>query len=308
MSSMPSFYDPSKVGALYVPQVQAAITEGQAVGLAPASDDHPRVALLLVDVQVDFVHEDGALSVPGAIGDTRRTVEWIYRNIADITTIAASLDSHTPIQIFYPTWWVNQQGEHPLPYTAITLEDVESGRWNPVFEVEWSRQYVRKLNAQAKKVLMIWPYHTMIGTPGQALTPALYEAIAYHSAARQTQPIFLAKGSIAKTEHYSILEPEVKVPDHLLGGLNTDFLSILDEHDLIYVAGQAKSHCVLETVTSLAHYFATEPEKIARMRFLIDCTSSVQHPEIDFDAMAEEELARFEAKGMRLVRSTEPIG
>jgi nicotinamidase-related amidase len=305
---MPALYNAAQVGKLYVPDAQAAITAGQAANLPPARDDRQRIALLLVDAQVDFIHEDGALAVPGAVADTRRTIEWLHHNVHRVTTIAASLDSHTPIQIFYPTWWVNDRGEHPAPFTPISADEVRSGRWQPVFEAAWSREYVNKLEAQAKKVLMIWPYHTMIGTPGQALTPALYEAIVYHSAARQAQPIFLSKGNIDKTEHYSILEPEVKVPDQPLGGLNTDFLGILAEHDLIYVAGQAKSHCVLETVTSLARYFASDPDKLTRMRFLIDCTSSVQHPEIDFDAMAEAELKRFEAQGMRMVRSTEPIG
>jgi len=41
---------------------------------------------------------------------------------------------------------------------------------------------------------------------------------------------------------------------------------------------------------------------------LTDCMSSVAHPEIDFDALAEETLARYAAQGLRLVRSTEPIG
>ncbi len=264
--------------------------------------------LLLVDAQVDFIHPDGALSVPGAVDDTRRTIEWLYHNIGQVTAVAASLDSHTPIQIFYPTWWAAPDGSPPAPFTLITADDVQQGRWKPLFEPEWSVQYVQALEAQAKKVLTIWPFHTMIGTPGQTLTPALYEAIAYHAGARQAQPIFLTKGAIPKTENYSILEPEVKVPDHPLGDLNRQFLDMLATYDLIYIAGQAKSHCVLETATSIMRYFAGQPDVIARLRFLIDCTSSVVHPQIDFDALANAALAQFEAQGLRLVRSTDPVG
>jgi nicotinamidase/pyrazinamidase len=304
-----SFYDPAKAGTLYVPDVAGAIQSGRSAGLKPASEDVKRVVLILVDAQVDFIHVDGALSVPGAVDDTRRTVEWLLRNAGEITTLVASLDTHMPLQIFFPTWWVDSSGHNPSPFTAITAADVDRGVWQPTEEPDWSRQYVHQLEEQAKKTLMIWPYHTMMGTPGQSITPALYEAIAYHSAARSTQPIFLAKGSIARTEHYSILEPEVKVPDEPLGELNVPLLETLSAYDLIYVAGQAKSHCVLETVSSLYHYFAEHaPGKVSRWRFLEDCTSSVAHPEIDFDAMADRELEKYRARGMRLVKSTDPIG
>ncbi len=305
--TFPDFYSPDRIGTLYIPQTAAALAAGQAAHLRPAAQDRRRVLLLLVDTQVDFIHPDGALSVPGAVADTRRTIEWLYRDLDQISTIAVSLDSHTPIQIFYPTWWINDRGEHPAPFTPIGSEDVRQGRWKPLIEPDWSVDYVRRLEEQAKKVLMIWPYHTMIGTPGQAITPALYEAIAYHAGARQAQPIFLTKGSIPETEHYSILEPEVKIPGHPLGEANTAFLDMLRAYDLIYIAGQAKSHCVLETVASIARAFAQEPDLMSRLRLLIDCTSSVAHPQIDFDAIANEALAAYARQGMKLVRSDDPI-
>ena len=308
MNSFPDFYQPARVGTLYVPDSSAAVLAGQQAQMPAAAHDEQRVILLLVDPQVDFIHEDGALSVPGAVADTRRTIEWLYRNATQVTATAASLDSHIPNQIFYPTWWVGPSGQHPAPATVITGEDVDTKRWQPVFEQEWSTTYVQKLSTQAKKALMIWPYHTMIGTPGHAISPALYEAITYHAAARRSQPTYLHKGTIPKTEHYSLLEPEVKVPEHPEGNLNTGFIGMLASYDLIYVAGQAKSHCVLETLTSIMRHFARQPDQIAKWRVLIDCTSSVVHPEINFDALANETLASFEAQGLRLVTSNDPIG
>jgi nicotinamidase-related amidase len=148
----------------------------------------------------------------------------------------------------------------------------------------------------------------MIGAPGNAIVPSLFEAIIFHGAARHTQPRFLVKGSIPQTENYSILEPEVKIANHPLGGLNTDFLDELAKNDLIYVAGQAKSHCVLETMRSITGYFKDQSEVLKKIRFLMDCTSSVQHPEIDFETIANEELKRMEKLGIQLVQSTDPIG
>jgi nicotinamidase-related amidase len=75
------------------------------------------------------------------------------------------------------------------------------------------------------------------------------------------------------------------------------------------MAGQAKSHCVLETVTSLVRYFGErDPEFVSRWRLLEDCTSSVVHPEIDFEALANEQLGRFEALGLRRVLISDPVG
>lgn len=301
----PAFYNPALVGQAYAPRIAEAVAAGRAAELASSRDDRQRSILLLVDMQVDFIHTDGALSVPGAITDTQRTIEWLFDHLGQLTTIAASLDSHLPLQIFSSAWWVDADGQHPTPYTVITSADVAAGRWLPLYEAEWSRIYVERLEQQARKELMIWPYHTLLGTPGHALTPALYEAIAFHSAARQSQPVFLTKGTIPKTEHYSILEPEVKVPDQPMGDLNIAFLEMLASYDRVYIAGQAKSHCVLETVASIMRHFARHPRVIAKMRVLMDCTSSVQHPTIPFDALADETFARFAQQGLTLIRSTD---
>lgn len=306
--TLPAFYNPSDVGTSFIPDVNSAVDAGHALNLPPARQDDRKIALILVDMQVDFIHPDGALYVPGAVQDSKRIVEWIYHHVGDITRIYASLDSHYPIQIFSPTWWQGEDGRHPYPYTIVTSEEVQNGIWKPIYEVEWSKQYVSELENQHKKELMIWPYHTLVGTPGHDLTPSLYEAISYHTAARQAQPHFITKGEIAKTEHYSMLEPEVKVPEHPQGTLNENFLNALKEFDLVYIAGEAKSHCVLETVNSIMSFFSKQPDFIGKIRILSDGMSSVQHPEIDFDAMADEVFIQHQANGLTLTTTEEALG
>src|SRR5579859_367507 len=303
----PSLYDPEKVGQLYVPDVAGFYEAGQHTYLLPAVQDKPRILAWLVDVQVDFVFPApvGHLSVPNAVEDTRRTVEWLYRNVQSITHIAASLDTHFPFHIFYPSWWQNDQGEHPAPYTIVSAEDVHSGKWKAVTEPEWSRYYVDTLESGGKKQLMIWPFHCIEGTVGRALVPALSEAIVYHSAARMDQPTYLPKGTIAQTEFYSVVEPEVKYPDHPEGRLNTRFLEIVEGFDLIYIAGQARSHCVLETMHSIVrHFSANNSDVLGKIRFLNDCTSSIP----GFEETTEAQLKRFEAQGVIMVDSTAPLG
>lgn len=310
MSSMafPEFYNPTDIGTQFIPDVNRAVESGRNLNLAPADADTHKVALVLVDMQVDFIHPNGALYVPGAVEDSKRIVEWLYRNVAQVTKVYASLDSHYPIQIFSPTWWQGADGKHPYPYTVITSKDVKNHTWTPIYEPEWSVDYVKELENQHRKELMIWPYHTLVGTPGHDLTPSLYEAISYHTAARQAQPQFITKGEIAKTEHYSMLEPEVKVSEHPQGTLNTTFLDDLKEFDLIYIAGEAKSHCVLETVNSIMMYFRGQADFISKIRILYDGMSSVAHPKIDFDAIANETFRQHQNNGLTLITTKDEIG
>lgn len=305
MSRFPSFFDPQRIGTLSIPDTVHIAQEAAAAGLPPASGDARTIHLLLIDMQVDFCHPNGSLYVPGALGDVQRVVEFIYRNAAQITQITCSLDSHLPSQIFSPNWWADADGNHPAPFTIVTAQDVQSGRWRPLVEPDWSKEYVARLEQQAKKLLTIWPYHVLIGSPGHMLDPELWSAVVWHALARQTQPRWLAKGSEPRTEHYSIIQPEVPAPGMPGGGKNQALLDELAEADLILVAGEAMSHCVLETVEDIVEAFSGRPELLRRVHLLRDCTSPVVHPEIDFGAIAAARLAEFERMGVRLVDSTD---
>jgi nicotinamidase-related amidase len=304
--AFPDCYDPENVSRIFEPDLQRAYSTGLSQLQRPSSEDQPRILAWLIDMQIDFVFPApiGRLPVPGALDDARRTIEWLYLNVQHITQIAASLDTHSPFQIFYPTWWKNAEGGHPAPYTVITLKDVEQQRWLPVTEPAWSVYYLKMLEEVGKKQLMIWPFHCMEGTAGRALVPALSEAIMFHSGARMAQPVYLPKGTIAQTEFYSVVEPEVKYDKHPEGNINTRFLEIVSQFDLIYVAGQARSHCVLETMNSVMRHFASQPEIINKLRFLDDCTSSIP----GYEETTEVQLQRFAQNGMHLVRSTDPVG
>jgi nicotinamidase/pyrazinamidase len=303
--ALPAFVQQPRVTELYDPDLQKAYQTGLNDMRKPASQDSPKVLAWLIDMQIDFIYPApiGRLPVPNAPEDARRTIDWLYRNVHQITQIAASLDTHTPFQIFYPSWWKNANGDHPAPYTIITADDVRKGVWRPLAEPVWSVRYLDDLESVGKKQMMIWPFHCMEGTTGRALIPALSEAIMYHSGARLAQPTYLTKGTIAHTEFYSVVEPEVKYSKHPEGGLNTRFLDMVAQFDLIYIAGQARSHCVLETMQSVMRHFANSPDVIRKLRFLDDCTSSIP----GFEKSTEAQLQKFVAQGMRLVRSTDAI-
>ena len=307
MDNFPDFYDPRRIGALFYPDKAAIAAAALETNFTPAAADKFKTHLVIIDMQVDFCHQQGSLNVPGSLGDIQRLTEFIYRNAGILTNITCSLDSHLPFQIFHPAWWADAAGNHPAPFTLITWDDIKQGKWRPLIAPAASTSYVKQLEKQAKKQLTIWPYHVMIGSIGNMLDQELWSAIFWHSLARKSQPAWLTKGSIPLTEHYSIIQPEVPVPDHPLGGKNKAFLDTLAEADAIVIAGEAESHCVLETVEDLVEDFGSDPETLRKIYFLRDCTSPVLHPDIDFHAIALARFAEFERMGVNFIDSTAPL-
>jgi nicotinamidase/pyrazinamidase len=307
MKDFPPFYHPDRIGTLFYPNAERIASEAVAANLPPSAAGAPTIHLLIVDMQVDFCHEQGALYVPGAVQDVGRVIEFIYRNAEHITDITCSLDSHLPFQIFHPAWWVDQRGAHPAPFTMISHEAVQSSKWRPLRAPDWSAAYVRRLQEEAKKELVIWPYHVPIGGIGNALDPELWSAVFWHAIARGSQPTWWTKGSIPETEHYSIIGPEIPVPHHPQGNKSQELLDKLAQYDHVFIAGEAASHCVLETLEDLVQEFGDRPELLKRFRILRDCTSPVSHPDVDFAAIADAEFAGYEQKGLQFVNSTDPL-
>jgi len=307
MASFPGFYDPHRIGTLFYPDAATIAAQAEAAGLEPAAQDTRQVMLLVVDMQVDFCHAEGALYVPGAVADIQRLIEFIYRNAEVLTRITCSLDSHYPFQIFHPAWWVDSAGKHPAPFTLIAAEDVDSQHWRPVFHPAWSREYVHRLQRDAKKQLTIWPYHVPVGGVGNALDPELWSAVFWHAIARRSQPTWWVKGGNPRTEHYSIIRPEITEDEQSADRPGQDLIRSIEELDALIIAGEAESHCVLETVEDLVEVFRDRPDQLSKIRVLMDCTSPVRHPEIDFHAIALSRFRDFERLGLRLATSAEPI-
>ena len=307
MTQLPEFYDPDRIGTVFYPDVAAIEAAATSARLPPRAVSGRQAYLLIVDMQIDFCHKDGSLYVPGAEDDVRRITEFIYSNAEKIGQITCSLDSHVPKQIFSPSWWADAKGRHPEPYTVIPAGEVEDGRWMPLEMPEWSLYYVRELERRARKQLVIWPYHVLIGSVGHTLDPELWSAVMWHSLARRVQPHWIVKGSIPQTEHYSIVQPEIDVDGHPDAVKNQALLDSLAAADAVYVAGEAESHCVLESLEDIVAEFSRQPGLLSKVALLEDCTSPVVHPQIDFHAIAQERLNEFARKGLRLVTSRDPL-
>jgi nicotinamidase-related amidase len=330
---VPPHFRPEKADEIWKVDYAARASEAEAWasenGIKHPSADSPRIGLLLVDCQNTFCIPDHELFVAGrsgsgAVDDNRRLCEFIYRNLGRITEITATLDTHTALQIFHPIFWVDEQGRHPEGgATQITLADVEERRWRPNPAVadslaagdsrwldRYARHYTRRVT-EGRYPLMVWPYHSMLGSIGHALVSIVDEAVFFHSIARQTAARFEVKGDNPLTENYSVLSPEVTLGPEAekIAEPNLDLFNHLMEFDAIVVAGQAASHCVAWTLHDmLTAIQARDPELAGRVYILEDCMSSVVVPGVvDFTDDAAEALEMFQAEGMRLVRSTDPV-
>ncbi len=288
-------------------------------GLSAAAEDEFRLCLVAVDMQNTFCTPGFELFVPGAPDDNRRLCEFVYRNLAAITQIVPTLDTHQATQIFHAAWLVDANGRHPSPYTLVSADDVERGVWrvDPAacrslgldedHAARHLRSYTRALEASGKYRLTVWPYHAMLGGIGHALVPAVEEAFFFHGIARASQPDLQVKGWNPLTEHYSALGPEVTAgPDgELIAGRNTALLEKLRSFDAVAVAGQAKSHCVAWTVDDL---LTGAPDLAPRLYLLEDCTSPVIVPgAVDYTEEANAAFRRFAEAGAHVVRSTDPL-
>jgi nicotinamidase-related amidase len=320
MLPAPVFHDPSRVASVHIERAALVAEVADAYrkqhAVAPSSQDNVRIAAFGIDAQIGFCSPGASLFVPGAVEDTQRTIDWLYRNLDRITQLHFSLDTHRVFQIFHPAWWIDEDGKHPAPFTPITAADVKAGRYKPIRHPAECLEYVKKLEATGKYVLTIWPYHTLLGGVSHALVPSLMEAAMFHALVRSSQTHFETKGTHAMTENYSVLSPEVReLGGQSVGTFNASFFKMLMEFDRIYVFGQAKSHCVLSTLRDMQeHIAAADPKLMQKVWILEDATSPVPAPPIDplppaldFPRIAEQAFAELRAAGMNVAKTSDPI-
>lgn len=326
---IPPHFNRQRVGEVWrVPyqiRVQEAEQWAKQYNIQPASQDQFKTCLILIDLQNTFCLPEfelfvGGISGNGAVEDNIRLCEFIYRNLGKITQIIATMDTHRPLQIFHPIFWINQQGEHPTPATLISVEDIQNQVWkiNPEvantisgidvnFLEQYALHYAQTLAEKNQYPLTIWPYHSMLGGIGHSLVSAVEEALFFHSIARCSQVQFELKGNHPLTENYSVLQPEVL--EDFQGGLiakpNQELIEKLLKFDRILIAGQAKSHCVAWTIDHLlTEIQARDPNLAQKVYLLEDCTSPVVIPGIvDYTEQANAAFERFVTAGMQIIQS-----
>jgi nicotinamidase/pyrazinamidase len=248
-----------------------------------------------------------SLHVPGAVPDMERTAKMIERIGHKIDDIHITLDSHRQFDIAHPSFWMDEHGKQPSPFTIISVADVENCRYTPRVPAHraWALTYVKALANSGKYALCIWPPHCLIGTWGHNVYHRLDDALQRWSDKEIATVNYVTKGSNPFTEHYGALMAEVADPKDSSTGLNSGFLNMLVQADMIGVFGQASSHCVLETLKQIANHIGDE--HIKKFYLLKDCMSPVPAiPNVvDFPAIAEAGLKDMQRLGMTVTNSVD---
>ena len=335
---IPSFFDGANAsswsyGANTRKLFEAASPWREAHKVKPASTDDVKVALLVIDVQKDFCFPEGALYVAGqsgtgAIDDNRRLAEFTYRNLNCITSWTATMDTHLPYQIFFPSFWQERDGSSvtmrdAIPNTQIAVDDILSGKYAPsplaasAVGVDYSwlckqvLHYAKELAKAGKYILFLWNEHCLLGSEGHALTGIMQECRMFHSFVRGAQNTPEIKGGNPLTENYSVLSPEVltRHDGKPLAQKNTAFIQTLLKNDHVVIAGQAASHCVASSIDDLlGEILAKDPALASKVYVMEDCMSPVVIPGVvDFTPQAIAALKRFADHGMHVVKSTTPM-
>jgi len=259
-----------------------------------------KVHLLSIDPQNDFCDPNGALFVPGADEDMKRLAALITRLKDKLEDIHVTLDSHHFIHVAHPVFWKNSQGDHPAPFTLISVDDVEQGVWaatNPGYQKR-AAEYVKTLADNGRYLLCIWPPHCLIGSWGHNIYPSVFQAMLEWE--KQFALInAVTKGSNPFTEHYSAVQADVPDGEDSTTMLNTDLINTLQQADVILITGEALSHCVANTILDIANNFGDE--NIKKFVLLEDTCSNVP----SFEQLGEKFVTEMTGRGMQVTTSTD---
>lgn len=209
-----------------------------------------------------------------------------------------TLDSHQRMHIAHGVFWHDGAGNHPDPFTLISVDDVESGKWctTNVEDQQAALEYVKALQKEDRFKLCIWPEHCITGTEGHNVTVPVNDGLNTWIETTRGTIDWIHKGQNIHTEMYSALKAEVIIPSDPDTTLNQGLIDRLSRCERILVCGQAKSHCVNFTVRDLVNNIGWAKERLSNIWVLEDAMSAVP----GFETDAEQFITDMNAAGLTI--------
>lgn len=251
-----------------------------------------KTMLLIIDPQNDFCNPKGTLYVPGADMDMQKLSAFInvYQNKID--SIWCSRDDHPAFHISSPMFYK----EKVEPFVTITAKDIKNGKYTSLIPdyQKWLEFYSTMLKTTGKDPITIWPYHCLNSTWGSLIHLEIVKALSDWSFTNKRMSHWIIKGSSWNTEHYSAYAPE-----YCSFAINLKLANAVAETNVVYIAGEALSHCVIKTLEDVAiRIYRNDIDKFV---LLEDCTSVVP----GFEEKTTKSLDRLKKLGMRICKSTD---
>lgn len=257
--------------------------------------------LIAIDLQKDFMDLSGSsLPVTGAVKDTERLCEFIRK--AGLSAIFTSLDSHHTLDISHRAWWKQSNGSFVDPFTLILADDIKNGKYVARIDPKRSLEYVEALERNGEFNHFIWPDHCLIGSEGHMLLPEYMETLRDFEMKNLAWINFIKKGENPFTEHFGIFRANVPMSEDSNTQEDQGMFKTLNDFDTIYLAGQARSHCV---ANSLRQLLQISPNLANKVVIIEDCMSDVGGLPTDFYTMVDGIYNDAISKGVRTMKSTD---
>lgn len=257
-----------------------------------------------IDLQNDF-HDipKATLSVPGAVKDTERTAIMIKKGGFD--TIFTSLDSHYKLDIAHTGWFMHADGTPFGPkdwFTQITSSDLKNGKYVAKRDPKRTLTYLESLEKDGEFPHLIWPDHCLIGTEGQALHPIYFEALSNWMLEHMKWVNFIQKGTNPYTEHFGIFRANIPIQEDPSTQVNQGIFQTLSQHDEIILFGQARTHCV---ANSLRQMLQIAPNLATKIYVVEDAMSNVAGLPDDFYSYVDSIYADAFKAGVQKIKTTD---
>jgi len=245
----------------------------------PTYEETGENCLLIIDPQVDFM-EAGNLPVTGAVHDMTKLSSFIDKNIDKISSICVTLDTHS---LFHIGNAFAYKGEDVSNYT--TEYDPHKHHPKQGSKVEGLEEhivsYAKNLEKQGKKHIL-WPLHSQLGTPGHAVYSILNDELKKWSNKSLTDVRYIIKGCDARYENFSVFRSAGVDKNNYSNKnkeaykFNNDLAKHLYKFSNLYIAGEARTHCVMDSTFDYVNWVKKSGNPKNQQIFILwDCMSDI---------------------------------
>lgn len=264
--------------------------------------EHIKNHMAELDSNENLVPYEPQLPVPNSWNDILKISNFISTNKEKLSKIILTLDTHEAFDLAHALFWKDKDGNEPKPFTLISHDDIADGTWTPKQESlkEKMLEYTKQLESNGQLKLCIWPTHCRLGTLGHKLAKPFEIAVHEWELAHNSRAEKYLKGYYPLSENYGAIEAEV-IDNDKSTHPNLKLLDEIKDADMLYVSGQALSHCVSITIRQIVKHLGNDFAK--KIALVEDTTHSVT----GFESEGEQFLKEFKDLGMQVINSDEDI-
>jgi nicotinamidase-related amidase len=288
MSKLPSFYDET-LPILRIVDRQKVYKEAVEFKTNASSKDF-KACLFVINNQIGFCNPDSPVYIDGALEDSKKLSEFIYKNVETISKIYVITHSCPVVNINSAAFWVTKTGKPPVIGEIINLEDFVKGKilisdnvYNNIPEKghKMLKNHVaismRKIEEEGNKVV-IKDFFGIRGSIDNTLMPNVEEAIFFHSCVTGSMPLYDMVGMHPFVYYSSIFTPAMHGEiGKMFSYRKTTRIGTLAKYDHIILSGQSK-----EVVISSAEDMLENKSNLGKKTIILDqCSSPVGSVPVD---------------------------